>query len=118
MNCVTRTGFSQVQAYVYGVDSSSALEHLTFVPSSKETKPTVQDSLDESSGSSSGFPELQSRYLENYTTEIHRRLYRPVEHILLKQEMYLAGHPKYNHREAHPQKELRADVVSVASSAK
>ena len=113
VNCMTKAGISQVQAFVYGIDGFCASEQLTSMTSSTETESTTPAGHDESCGD--GFPESRSQYLQNYTTDLHRKLYRPVEHILLKQEMYLAGHPKYNHREAHPQKGLRADVSAASA---
>jgi len=36
-----------------------------------------------------------------YTLTLHRELYRPIEHILLKQQLYLANAPRYNDVDNH-----------------
>jgi len=39
-------------------------------------------------------PELRSKqFLSEYTLDFHMEYYRPIEHILVKQEMYLLGNP-------------------------
>jgi len=39
-------------------------------------------------------PELRAKeYLSEYLIDYHREYYRPIEHILVKQEMYLLGNP-------------------------
>jgi len=50
--------------------------------------------------------------LEEYTLKIHQDLYRAVEHILLKQQMYLAGYPKYSSTDLHPPVSIELDGES------
>mmetsp|Transcript_14327 Transcript_14327/g.45058 ORF Transcript_14327/g.45058 Transcript_14327/m.45058 type:complete len:109 (-) Transcript_14327:44-370(-) len=46
--------------------------------------------------------ELQSLdCIPEYTQEMHDALYRPVEHIGLKQQLYLSSCPRYNATDAH-----------------
>lgn len=80
-----------IQANVYGLASQNVRQ----VSNSGETGSTERTA---------------SPYLTEYTLDTHRRRYQPVAHILLKQEMYLAGFTKYNQRASHPTKTVATDV--------
>lgn len=49
-------------------------------------------------------------YLEEYTLQMHKDRYRAVEHILLKQQMYLAGVLKYSSTSSHPATSVETDA--------
>ena len=129
VNVNAGTQLRQINAFVYGVEIPENHAMITVPPKaapSFEAKGGDSRTITESKvsagheiGAAAGGPSeaksnLSDRVIAEYTHEMHQQLYKPVAHILLKQETYLSDTQKYNHKNCHPRQEAVVADATVS----